>query len=84
MNELERWSKVKDEFIIIQNFLQIISAQGKNLCKFRENTSINGGQYLPIMERYSDLIMKYLEIDQDKLEKERNELLESLQKWMKS
>ena len=79
MNELKKWSLVKDKYIEIHDFLQEMSVKGFNICTFSENTSINGGEYLPTMVSYRELVMAYLNIDEDQLEKERCELLESLQ-----
>lgn len=76
---LEDWSSKKDTFLIIHDFLQKVSGDGVNLCNFKKDTSINGGQYLPIMTRYNDLVMKYLGVDTDKLEEARSELLRSIQ-----
>lgn len=75
MNELEKWNKIHDDSLIINEFIEFLSSKGYSI----ENIQGEYG-YVKIgpVPNSQDLIYQFFGIDPIKLEKERRELLESL------
>lgn len=70
--ELDRWSKVHSNAVVINEFLDFLNEQGISLC------ILSGHTFFPCHKKGEDLIYECYNIDPEKLEKERRELLESI------
>lgn len=72
-NWLEKWSKVHDDSVVIQEFLDFLSSEGIIMCKTNEFG------YFPMMRSQQQLIYDHFKIDVDKLEQQRRNLLSEVQ-----
>lgn len=70
--ECDKWAKVHEDSVVIQQFFEFLSSKGINLCYMEKTYE----QFLPVMQTHDDLIYEYFEIDRSKLEQERRAILE--------
>lgn len=70
--ECDRWGKVVDDAKTIEEFMDFLSSKGYIICLSNEYG------YFPKMVSNRQIVYDYFEIDSDKLEKERRELLEEV------
>ena len=77
---LERHSKTHSERVVIMQFLEWIGCKGIDMCIIPEQyeDSFNP-HYCPISKSKDTLLNEYFEIDAAQLEKERRELIASIQ-----
>lgn len=71
--ECDRWGKVHSKAVGLHEFLDFLSSKEIILCMSNEHG------YFPMMTSKDQLIYDFFKIDADKLEKERRELLRSIQ-----
>lgn len=71
--ECDRWSKVHSKAVALHEFLDYLSSEKIILCMSNEYG------YFPKLRSNDQLIYDFFNIDADKLEKERRELLRSIQ-----
>ena len=73
MNELEKWSKVQENVVEIEEFLVWLGEKGIVLCESKE------GEWWPnyfiARKTFRELLEEFYEIDAVKLDKERRKLL---------
>lgn len=74
-NWLEKWSKVHDDSVIINEFLDFLNKKGISLCELSNAYDM----YYPTRFFRTDLIYEHFGINADKLELQRIKLLESVQ-----
>lgn len=72
--EHEKLSQVKDLSQEIGSFLDWIQSQGMCLAKFNEGEE----HYWPVNKRIEQILAEYFEIDLNKLEKEKIEMIEEM------
>jgi hypothetical protein len=78
---LQRHSKTHAERVTIMQFLEWLGCKEIELCSIPEQYKDNfSPRWLPIPKRRDALLDDYFEIDAAQLEKERRELIESIQK----
>lgn len=84
--ELDKLVAAHGDAFIISEFIDWLGDSGYRICKFQEGIihSNELGDYTPEgwypqRKSHEQLLADYFEIDLDKVEKERRELLESLQ-----
>ena len=75
--ELEKWSNVHEDSIIIHEFLDFLSNEKILLCISNEYG------FSPTFRNHEQLIYDHFKIDSDKLEQERRELLEKTRQAVK-
>lgn len=71
-SELDKWSAVHADSVILEEFLEFLSGKGISLCEVYPPHD----QFYPVKQSLQDLIYEHFGIDPQKLEKERRELLE--------
>jgi len=72
-NWLEKWSKVHDDSVVIQEFLDFLSSEGIIMCMTNEKG------IFPMMRSQQQLIYDHFKINADKLEQQRRNLLVKVQ-----
>jgi len=81
MSECEKLNKHIEEWNAIYPFLEWLGEQGIELCRMDEELRKEGFlQYVAVGKRIQDLLYEYFDIDVNKLEKERRELLDQIRK----
>lgn len=85
-SELDKMRAVKDDSAVISGFIDWLEEEGYQICKHQETIfhSQELGDYTPEgwypqRKTYEQLLADFFEIDLEKIEQERRELLESLQ-----
>lgn len=76
MTELDKWDESFEDYKTLTDFIEFLNAKGIQLGKWSEDYP---DFMIPTMDRSDDLIYKFLDIDYQKLDKERGELLKSIQ-----
>lgn len=79
VSECEKLNQVSDENNIIHEFLEWLGSKGMFIARYEEVEEYSEARLLPVTGLQSDMVHDFLGIDPVKLEKERRELLESLQ-----
>ena len=77
MSECEKMVAVKEESLTLSEFLDWLSEQRMTICK---TTSSNFNPYFPISLSNEKLLAKFFDIDLDKAEQEKQEILKQLRK----
>lgn len=88
MKEIDKLRAAKEEAAILSEFLDWLNQDaGFTLCKWRDFVShsdevgdYTAEGYYPIQKSYEQLLADYFEIDLQKLEQERQEILDNLRK----
>lgn len=75
--ECDKLHSVSKESQIIGEFLEWLGSADRTVCKFDEERF--GGTYWPDNTSIERLLAEYYDIDLDKVEKERRQILETLQ-----
>jgi hypothetical protein len=76
MSELEKWSKVHESVIQIEEFLQWLNEQGLQIC--RVESDVWGTRYYVASKTFRQLTESFFDIDPVTLEEERRALLDSI------
>lgn len=80
--ESERLHKVSGDVSTLHEFLEWTRSEGLILCRLQDTGRIRFDapveEYFPSYESMQDLIYRFFEIDDDKLERERRAMLEEL------
>lgn len=74
-SELDKWSDVHDSAVTINEFMDFLSQKGIILCQMHKEHEA----YYPILKQRDDLIYECYNIDFNKLESERRQLLAKIQ-----
>ena len=74
-SELDNWSAVHGSAVIINEFMDFLSSKGIILCQLDKEYQT----YHPILKQRDDLIYECYNINSNKLESERRELLAKIQ-----
>lgn len=81
-SELERWSEIHEDAVLLEEFFQWLSENGYEIHKITEKKSKYWGSvqklYPLTVHEKSKLIQKFYDIDAGKLEQERRELLKQV------
>ena len=87
MSELEKMRAVKDKSLVLSEFIDFLSESGYTICKWQDTIrhSDEFGDYTP--EGYyprrnsnEQLLADFFEIDLDKVEEEKQAILDNLRK----
>lgn len=74
-SELDKWSEVHDSAVTINEFMDFLSEKGIILCQLDKEYQT----YYPVLKQRDDLIYECYNINFNKLESERRELLVKIQ-----
>lgn len=79
--EHEKLKKVKHTSQAIGEFLEWLSTQGLTVCEtYRNPDSLRDGEYFPATSSTNALLARFFEIDLEKIEKEKQAMLEEMRK----
>lgn len=67
---------------IVGNFLESLSELGLELCEWVPNSSINGGEYFATTKSRDQILAEHFGIDREKLEAEKEEMLEDHRRFL--
>lgn len=76
MKTIDKWSKVHDDALIIEQFLDFLNENKLSICQLSEEFDV----FYPSKFTREDLIYKFFKIDPVKLESQRRELLQTVSK----
>ena len=76
MKTIDKWSKIHDDAVIIDQFLEFLNENNLSICNMDQKFEM----FYPSRFSKQDLIYKFFKIDQDKLEMQRRELLQMVDK----
>jgi hypothetical protein len=74
LTEHERLSLVKDKSQAIGDFVEWMGHKGISLCHVRH------GEYIPVYAPITKLLAEYFDIDENKLEREKRQILAEIRK----
>lgn len=77
--EHEKLEAIRDQSQIIGEFLEWLSSQGIHLAKWHSHAT-GWDESVPLFMRIEDILAQYFDIDQNRLEDEKQEILDSLRK----
>lgn len=79
--EHEKLDKIRHKSQAVGEFLDWLAEEkGVRLCTLQKVEEFSGRQYWPIRVSNQEIIAEFFDIDLDKLDKEKQEMLDSLRK----